>query len=538
MDSTSCSMRKACFSIAIIVCSLAVPRLVLGGTYYIAASGSDSNNGTAKTTPWLHAPGMPSCSGTCAGHTPTAGDQFIFRGGDTWHFGNSSAAPFIGNGGWSWSGWSGTSSSNMIYIGVDQTWYSGSSWARPILTADNPTSTSAVSSCAYRVGGSGGANQMVVLNGVKFIQFDNFEMTGLCWNDTGTGYQDQYINHNGASTGNSNGYIISNVYIHGWTHTAFHCGSGACGGAGAFEGYNQAGGVTLQYNVVDGSDSDDTTLDTIFADGYIVQYNVIRHVGGSSVPNNCHLVHDNLFEYINNSSDGAEHSDVLMCYGEAGLGSSSPNMFYNNVFRYIGTEHSEAPSVSTLWLFPPSGQTDYVFNNVVHDIYSQSNYFSLNQGGGPGGGNMTMYNNTMVNAAIGCTAGGSITAVNNQWVGISGSAFNCSVTESSALYMPAATASSQGYTSANDYAPTLATNSTVGAGANLTSSCTTLPALCSGTGTACSYNSTSHTVSCPGTTVNARPSSGAWDTGAYEFKTGTTQSTPPSTPPSVTVLVH
>jgi hypothetical protein len=249
-------------------------------------------------------------------------------------------------------------------------------------------------------------------------------------------------------------------------------------------------------------------------------------------------VHDNLFEYINNSSDGAEHSDVLMCYGEAGLGSSSPNMFYNNVFRYIGTEHSEAPSVSTLWLFPPSGQTDYVFNNVVHDIYSQSNYFSLNQGGGPGGGNMTMYNNTMVNAAIGCTAGGSITAVNNQWVGISGSAFNCSVTESSALYMPAATASSQGYTSANDYAPTLATNSTVGAGANLTSSCTTLPALCSGTGTACSYNSTSHTVSCPGTTVNARPSSGAWDTGAYEFKTGTTQSTPPSTPPSVTVVVH
>jgi len=523
-------MRKAYFSIAIIVCFLAVPRLVLGGTYYVAASGSDSNNGTAKTTPWLHAPGMPNCSGTCAGHTPTAGDQFIFRGGDTWHFGNSSASPFIGSG--------GTSSSNMIYIGVDQTWYSGSSWARPILTADNPTSTSAVSSCAYRIGGSGGANQMVVLNGVKFIQFDNFEMTGLCWNDTGTGYQDQYINHNGASSGNGNGYIISNVYIHGWTHTPFKCGSGACGGAGAFEGYNQAGGVTLQYNVVDGSDSDDTTLDTIFADGYIVQYNVIRHVGGSSVPNNCHLVHDNLFEYINNSSDGAEHSDVLMCYGEAGLGSSSPNMFYNNVFRYIGTEHSEAPSVSTLWLFPPSGQTDYVFNNVVHDIYSQSNYFSLNQSGGPGGGNMTMYNNTMVNPAIGCTAGGSITAVNNQWVGISGSAFNCSVTESSALYMPAATASTQGYTSANDYAPTSATNSTVGAGANLTSSCTTLPALCSGTGTACSYNSTSHTVSCPATTMNARPSSGAWDAGAYEFKTGTTQSTPPSIPPSVTVVVH
>ena len=28
--------------------------------YYIAANGSDSNNGTTEATPWLHAPGMPS----------------------------------------------------------------------------------------------------------------------------------------------------------------------------------------------------------------------------------------------------------------------------------------------------------------------------------------------------------------------------------------------------------------------------------------------------------------------------------------------
>src|SRR5690242_4163905 len=74
-------------------------------TYYIAANGSDSNNGTSKTSPWQHAPGMPSCTGTCASTTPRAGDQFIFRGGDTWHYG--SGTPSVG-GTWNWN-WSGSS---------------------------------------------------------------------------------------------------------------------------------------------------------------------------------------------------------------------------------------------------------------------------------------------------------------------------------------------------------------------------------------------------------------------------------------------
>jgi hypothetical protein len=100
--------------------------------------------------------------------------------------------------------------------------------------------------------------------------------------------------------------------------------------------------------------------------------------------------------------------------------------------------------------------------------------------------------------------------------------------------MTPATASSQGYTSANDYSPTLGTSPTVGAGTSLASSCSTLSALCNGTTGGCSYNSTSHTVTCPATVVNARLS--AWDVGAYQFKSGS--STPPSNPPSVTAVVH
>ena len=73
-------------------------------TYYIAANGSDSNNGTSKNTPWLHAPGMTGCSGTCASTTPEPGDNFIFRGGDSWHYNSASGSPVGLPWTWNWSG--------------------------------------------------------------------------------------------------------------------------------------------------------------------------------------------------------------------------------------------------------------------------------------------------------------------------------------------------------------------------------------------------------------------------------------------------
>ena len=64
--------------------------------YFIAATGADTNSGTSEAAPWLHAPGMPNCSKNCAAVNPSSGQGFIFRGGDTWHFGNSSASPYTG----------------------------------------------------------------------------------------------------------------------------------------------------------------------------------------------------------------------------------------------------------------------------------------------------------------------------------------------------------------------------------------------------------------------------------------------------------
>lgn len=90
--------------------------------YFIAASGADTNNGTSESTPWAHVPGMAGCTSACAAVTPAGGVGFIFRGGDTW---GSTNYFVIKNGG---------SSGSPVYYGVDQTWYTGSVWNRPIFS--------------------------------------------------------------------------------------------------------------------------------------------------------------------------------------------------------------------------------------------------------------------------------------------------------------------------------------------------------------------------------------------------------------------
>ena len=110
-------LRVAIFMACVFSAGSAFATVVPGGTcpasapvtgkncYFIAASGSDTNNGTSETTPWLHAPGMQKCASNCAAvlsytsggiRGSAAGLGFIFRGGDTWHFGNSGLSPYTG----------------------------------------------------------------------------------------------------------------------------------------------------------------------------------------------------------------------------------------------------------------------------------------------------------------------------------------------------------------------------------------------------------------------------------------------------------
>jgi hypothetical protein len=505
-----------------------VPLSSLGVTscFYTAANGVDSNPGTSESSPWLHAPGMPNCISVCASTSPTAGEGFIFRGGDTWHFHAGSPQVGITNGkGWDFI-WQGNST-KYIYIGVDPNWFTGTGWARPILTTDNPVVPGGiVASCTNPQG-----NLVdVVLDGVLYVQFDNFEFTGMCWDDVPTNTNvHSYLGHYGHGPSYLTSFrVISNNYFHGWTHVAYNCNNGAgpvCGGSEAIRGdTHPEQGTQIIFNVVDGADSDEETMNAIDSDGYVTAYNVIRHVGGSNIIDNCHSIHDNLFEYINNTDDGFAHSDMFFCNGEY----ASNNFFYNNLVRFVATQNNGGTGLLSciFWFNAQPGYTDYIFNNVGHDVNCGGN---CNNFDNPAA-RAEIYNNTwesMNNAAIwanGNSPNYAVTEGNNHYITNNGSGCaavyaltkNISGGCGGDVFQTLAAAKAQGYTSANDFAPIAGSTATVGVGANQTGLGNLIGSefLQSTTGS-CVYNSTSHTVICPAVPVSNRLAVGAWDAGAY-----------------------
>ena len=355
-------------------------------TYYIAANGSDSNNGTSNSTPWQHAPGMPTCTGTCAATTPNAGDQFIFRGGDTWHFGNSSASPSSG-GTWNFSH-SGAAGS-LIYLGVDKTWYTGASWARPILTGDNPVfnGTSFPSSCSYDFG-SPSVKSIASLG--SYVQFDNFEITGVCWSTVIAG------NPGMVNTGSND--VISNVWWHGWTMTS---------SANDLLGMTQnSSNVTFDHDIFDGSDaphfpagnsncSGSTSCTTgigMYPRCSVVKNSVFHYVRVSGVCMDAQVIHDNIFEYQSTAPrgnfEGNQHDDAIMYYHGSSSASGVFMLFYNNVVRHNWIDEQFYTGTS-------GGSSTWMFNNVFYDNHSAipSNCWNLNA---QSSGTQTLYvvNNT------------------------------------------------------------------------------------------------------------------------------------------------
>jgi hypothetical protein len=526
-------------------------------TYYIAANGTDSSNGTSQSTPWLHAPGMPKCTGTCASTTPKAGDSFIFRGGDSWHFANNAASTYTG-GSWSWT-WAGSSAScnldassgsvvktSCIYIGVDETWYAAGSWVRPILTMDNPLTTSRPSNCTFNNNG---------LNGVflrsSYVVFDNFDVQGECW--TASPPNASWITVGGKQV------EVENSYFHGWTYTS-------TSNADEFRqiGWmSGAGFVLIDHNVFDGSDASLGTSQ-YHASGFAigigteVAFNVFRHVsngmiGGTGMLNS---VHDNLFEYMYEPT-ASTHGNIIESNGQAP--SSNPNQyFYNNVYR-----HNDEGIM--IFLEPYPGGALYAFNNVAYDnanglnclliglpqqgtaairAYVYNNTFDSQsnvQGNNNGGCQVSIGTGTNTTTP---NSGNFLYFENNHFVNYSSlsnvyafegtnSSETTIVDNGSEIFQSEATANSQGYTGANAYAPTSGTSATVGAGTDLTGSCATFSydsALCSGTsdGSAEQSGNGGFVVSAPAIAPVARPNSGAWDAGAYLFGSSSAKPNPPT----------
>jgi hypothetical protein len=520
------------------------------GTYYIAANGSDSNDGTTKTTPWLHAPGMTGCTANCSSYTPAAGDNFILRGGDTWHTSTGSPVGLP----WTWR-WSGTSTSG-IYVGVDVTWYSGSAFARPIFTMDNPLTTSSPANCSYD---DSSVNGLTVSG--SYTTIDNFEFTGKCWSGNPTGHYTVGL------SGSNN--TVTNSYVHGWS-------AAVSAGDDDHVMFSPMGSNNVfGFDVVDGADSTfgancnlvsclQQAITNQMASGwafggagttcYNIHHSVIRHVSNGIQCATINIVHDNLFEFTWNPSFGGRHGNTLETVDAP---SGTVFYFYNNVVHNVD-------DTVQIW---PEASTMYIFNNIMGDSYNSAfsppdpNCLVLSPPGfNSGSGQITvfMYNNTFPstcrvqafggNSSTASWASGStITWENNHIIGntaISGGLFMCEspsscnvVDKGGEVFQTTANATSQGYTNSNDFAPTASSDSTVGAGLNATSSCGTFSAdgsLCSGTsaGVLEVAGNGGLVASSPGTPINPRPSTGAWDAGAYFFGSSGSSPAPPTTKPN------
>jgi hypothetical protein len=510
-------------------------------TYYIAANGSDSNNGTSKNTPWLHAPGMTGCSGTCASTTPEPGDNFIFRGGDSWHYNSASGSP-VGLP-WTWN-WSGSPTNcqlnaaagtvvktSCIYIGVDQSWFEGSSWTRPILNMDNPPTNSRPASCTY----DQTSVNAVEISNHSYLILDNFENLGECW--TGN-TNSNFIDSQGTQ------FEVSNSYFHGWTYAS----------SSSSDNYGQLGGNTprssfmlCDHNVFDGSDSslgnqaNKASGMALYNACTEIAFNVFNRVSNGCICNPL-SVHDNLFQYLYEPT-GSTHGNIVEWNNE---NYSLPNVlyFYNNIIH----DTNEGEGINLQMVTSPA----YVFNNVSW-LYREN----PNGTNGTDGSNClqlsvatssTIYyfNNTLdfPCSVTGASSGGSTVNnfQNNHLIGYSAQNLSSLLSSSGTtvndnaneVYQSESAANGQGYVPSNAYAPTNKSGATVGAGANLSSGlCSNVSnpiaasACQSGVGSI-TYDSTNHVVIAAAGT--SRPSSGAWDAGAHQFSSAAVSGQP--TPPS------
>lgn len=529
-------------------------------TYYIAASGADTNNGTSISTPWLHAPGMSTCTSLCASTTINAGDSIIFRGGDTWHGGNSGLTPFFGFGNNVWNFTrSGTSSNcnfnpssaivttSCIYIGVDQTWFTGASWVRPQFHFDNPITTTSPASCSFNDYGIDPIN----ISG-SYVIVDNLEFLGFC---------------NGTSTGGGLYHIVTiaandeiqNSYWHGWTATTAVTSTCSARDCDELWFINTNGNLSVytrvNNNAFDGTDSTyGNTVNTGPAVGPVMQgggefdHNYIAHVSNIVKTSPVWSFHDNYGTEVWESPDGGTHGNWFELFA---AGWTIDTYVYNNILTKnwsIGETYDVYPGGSI------PGKAGFFFNNVTNSDKTNlgGNCFLMEAHDAQGTGPEYIFNNVFTSGCITRTTGtGSNTGIfqNGQFVGYSGcpsAGVSCAISNFSSLatntdngnqvWQTTATANTQGYTVANNWAPQTGTNSTVGAGANLTSVCNIMDnaaakAACSlglpATGPI-TYNATTHTV-----TTNAGIARGStWDVGPYQF--GGSVATPSFSPPAGT----
>jgi hypothetical protein len=528
-------MRTAKKIVLILFFGMLVAGNCLATTYYVDySSGSDSNNGTSKTSPWQHAPGMQNCTNLCSSASIKAGDSIILKGGVSWP-----------NASFMWSLPSGTSG-NPVYVGVDKTWYAGGAWTRPIMNPGKALIPNNADTM-FNVGG--------------WVTFDNIEVTGFYWDSTCLSAP--FGECGFFNVGQHDGFVLENSYFHGWTH-AGNSSSTSSGVVNIWAG-NGGPNCSAHDNVVVGTDvAGDHSVNAFFAGPVLAYNNYIRQVSSGFIVTTDGIgpatYHDNWIQdvgpaYCNVPTSGfCTHENGFEDNADAGI------YFYNNVIT------GESDGLA-LWIAPEPNHTATMWNNVIYNIHNNQvldmappvyNPSFCSSGKTSNGycntaGTYIFQNNTVecgddsaqydgCQSNIGVIGSGSTATSfiyqNNHFISAStasgcykgsGAASSCTF-DTSNVVQTLSTANSQGYNSSEPYAfsPSASGNATVGAGSNLMSAATgNLASLASDTTYSCTMGSGTE-ASCPAETPAPRPSSGSWDAGAYLYSSSSQKPAPPS----------
>ena len=466
-------------ALTLVLALLSVLEAALAAVYYIDySSGQDSNSGTSKAAPWKHVPAMAPFSGS---YTHADGDRFIFKGGVTWP--NAAVPLYITQGG---------SPSSYDYYGVDQTWFSGSQFSRPILTANHRAFVNHVAVARenmIRIVGPQSRN----------LHIDNLDIREWVVSNPVA---------NDTDCAGINGYTTGDILITNCRITDFRPSRMTEGGGGIIGGY-QSWPVWVQDCVVQGpfhveqqfkSDPNGFTMGSgirnvssvercdvsgvsqgIVSGGWIA-YNYV-HDGGQSIT----FGHENLIDVFGASADivgnvGRGWNGVGLFVRSGWGGRSSRVRVWNNVF-YWTPQHVISNEQG------PPGNTSSVFfaNNTIVGTRVALGY----KASAPWGGGVVLSNNLFIDDRASSTF-------------LFNSPVPPGLIEKNTVRRTYAQALAAGMDWGNHYAPTKALAGVTDAG-----------------------NSDYASVFRDDVKRVPRPQGSAWDVGAYEFKATSGETRPP-----------
>jgi hypothetical protein len=228
-------------------------------------------------------------------------------------------------------------------------------------------------------------------------------------------------------------------------------------------------------------------------------------------------VHDTEIYNILPSFDVSQHLNIAYLDAWNGaLAVTGPCRFYNN---YIHDCFSYDEPIYCNGTVPVGGSYPYADFYIYNNVFVDDDYETV-QIDAYGGSPMRVYVNnntfdnnlgTQINVVQRGIAVPVVSYFNNLMIGVGSTYLNgaTSISQGNNIFISEATANAAGYVPAQYYYPPSASAMTVGQGANLTSLASAgYPAI------------TSDTSRGNNETPYARPATGAWDIGAYQYHTG------------------